>query len=123
MVSNDYLHYGKYILDNFHNYRHRNLYFHIDHNKNRHIATINADPRFFSYSTTNGILFDKSEKYNAWLDEYSIDDFNAKFIEDDELNYIKILDAKSIYTFGETLHTIVNASDKMRINFIFEILE
>jgi hypothetical protein len=99
------------------------LSFHIDAKKNRHIITINSNPRFFSYSTINGDLNVKGENYNAWLKHMEIDTFNEKYLNDDDQNYIEILESKTIYVFKDTLHTIINDSDKLRINFVFEILD
>ena len=99
------------------------LSFHTDARKNRHLITINSNPRFFSYSTINGDYNEKILNYNSWANEMKIDEFNKKYLQDDDQNYIEILEPKTIYLFEDTLHSIINDSDKLRINFVFELLD
>ncbi len=101
------------------------LDFHVDPNQNRHIVTFNNNDRFFSYEHFSNYLSDKSIFYNKKLIEYDydIDLFNKFFVDDDTNSKITSLEPLSIYTFGNTLHTFYNGSEKLRINLVFEIVE
>jgi hypothetical protein len=104
------------------------LNFHWDHNKNRHIISLNHNERFFNYENNNAIRRVGSLKcdlYNEKLLEQkdNIDSFNEFFINDSKLSSIHVLDTKSVYVFGDSLHTFVNASDKLRSALVFEIMD
>jgi hypothetical protein len=101
------------------------LNFHIDPNQNRHILTFNNNDRFFSYEHFSMSGSEKIIFYNKKLVEFNddIDSFNKFFIEDDINNKISSLEPLSIYTFGNTIHTFYNGSNKLRINLVFEIIE
>ena len=104
------------------------LNFHWDHGKNRHIISLNCNERFFNYENNNKIRHGAQEKcdfYNKKLLEQkdNIDSFNEFFINDSELSSIHVLETKSVYVFGDSLHTFVNASDKLRSALVFEIIK
>lgn len=98
------------------------LPFHIDHSKNRHILSLNDNERFFNYEyfrtaskTNNEVISELNEKLNV----NDLDNFNEYFLN---YGYSKIinLDKNSIYSFGDTIHTFVNGSNKLRAAFVFE---
>jgi len=101
------------------------LDFHIDPNRNRHIVTFNNNDRFFSYEHSSIQITEKAIFYNKKLVEFNddIDSFNKFFIEDNTNCKISSLEPLSIYTFGNTLHTFYNGSNKLRINLVFEVVE
>lgn len=104
------------------------LDFHWDQGKNRHVISLNHDQRFFNYEnnvrngTTNP---NKIDLYNSKLRllKNNIDEFNEFFIEDSNLSTIHVLDTKSVYVFGNSLHTFVNDSNKIRAALVFEIMD
>ena len=104
-----------------------NLSFHWDHGKNRHIISLNHNERFFNYENNNivGAGQSKCNLYNEKLLEQkdNIDSFNEFFTNDSELSNIHVLDTKSVYVFGDSLHTFVNASDKLRSALVFEVMD
>ena len=104
------------------------LSFHWDHGKNRHIISLNHNERFFNYENNDQIKKigpSKCNLYNKKLLEQkeNIDSFNEFFTNDSELSNIHVLDTKSVYVFGDSLHTFVNASDKLRSALVFEIMD
>ncbi len=104
------------------------LDFHWDHGKNRHVISLNRNERFFNYENNQMIKNggqSKCKLYNEKLLEKKddIDSFNKFFINDSELSSIHILDIKSVYVFGNSLHTFVNGSDKLRLALVFEIMD
>ncbi len=101
------------------------LDFHIDPNQNRHIVTFNNDDSFFSYEHFSNKQSENVIVYNDKLIEFKndIDSFNKFFIEENSNNKISSLEPLSVYTFGNTLHTFYNGSNKLRINLVFEIVE
>ena len=104
------------------------LKFHWDNGKNRHIISLNHNKRFFNYENNDLIRKvgqSKCDLYNEKLLEQkdNIDSFNEFFINDSELSSIHVLDTKSVYVFGNSLHTFVNASDKLRSALVFEIMD
>jgi hypothetical protein len=104
------------------------LNFHWDHGKNRHIISLNRNERFFNYENNNLIRNNGQTKCNLYNEKLleqkdNIDSFNEFFTNDSELSNIHVLDTKSVYVFGNSLHTFVNASDKLRSALVFEIIE
>ena len=104
-----------------------NLSFHWDHGKNRHIISLNYNERFFNYENNN-IVGDGQSKCNLYNEKLleqkdNIDSFNEFFTNDSELSNIHVLDTKSVYVFGDSLHTFVNASDKLRSALVFEVMD
>lgn len=104
------------------------LNFHWDNHKNRHIISLNNNERFFNYENNDLIKYfgqSKCNLYNEKLLEQkdNIDSFNEFFIKDSKLSNIHVLDIKSVYVFGNSLHTFVNASDKLRSALVFEIMD
>jgi len=99
--------------------------FHRDHDKNRHLVSFNNHDRFFSYEAySDFIMFNNTEdiinqKHNELKD--NIDEFNNYFLQYDESCRICNLDSNSIYTFGNTIHSFINDSDKLRVNLVFEV--
>ena len=103
------------------------LNFHWDNNKNRHIISLNYNERFFNYENNN-IVGDGQSKCNLYNEKLleqkdNIDSFNEFFTNDSELSNIHVLDTKSVYVFGDSLHTFVNASDKLRSALVFEVMD
>jgi hypothetical protein len=89
---------------------------------------LNRNERFFNYENNNLIRNNgqtKCDFYNEKLLEQkdNIDSFNEFFINDSELSSIHVLDTKSVYVFGNSLHTFVNASDKLRLALVFELMD
>jgi hypothetical protein len=104
------------------------LNFHWDHGKNRHIISLNRNERFFNYENNNLIRNNGQTKCNLYNEKLleqkdNIDSFNEFFINDSELSSIHVLDTKSVYVFGNSLHTFVNASDKLRLALVFELMD
>ena len=104
------------------------LNFHWDHGKNRHVISLNRNDRFFNYENNmknrNGAQ-NLCELYNKKLEEQKddIDSFNEFFLNESEFSTIHILDTKSVYVFGNSLHTFVNGSNKIRLALVFEIMD
>lgn len=100
------------------------LNFHVDHEKNRHVISFFNDERFFNYESYSTNLHELSIIYNKKLSEpnFNIDEFNTYFLNSHKNNKIISFDANSVYKFGNTLHTFYNGSDKLRINFVFEVI-
>lgn len=98
------------------------LGFHVDINSNRHIIPLNENEKFFSYQTKQD--HDKftiySKKLKDSLDSPEI--FNDYFLNEDKENKILILNKNSVYTFGSCAHSILNASNVHRFNFVFELI-
>jgi hypothetical protein len=104
------------------------LNFHWDTNKNRHIISLNHNERFFNYENNDLIRKFASSKCNLYNEKLleqkdNIDSFNEFFINDSEFSNIHVLDTKSVYVFGDSLHTFVNASDKLRSALVFEVMD
>ena len=104
------------------------LNFHWDHGKNRHVISLNKHERFFNYENNTQIRHgaqNMSELYNEKLQSSKddIDSFNEFFLNDTDLSTIHILDTKSVYVFGDSLHTFVNDSNKIRAALVFEIMD
>lgn len=104
-----------------------NLNFHWDHGKNRHVISLNHNDMFFNYENNEQLKHNSSSKhdlYNEKLKEYGsdIDSFNEFFTNDSQVSSIHVLDTKSVYVFGNSLHTFVNASNKLRVALVFEIM-
>jgi hypothetical protein len=57
---------------------------------------------------------------NNKLDVDDLDNFNEYFLSLGNSKIIN-LEKNSVYTFGNTIHTFVNGSDKLRCAFVFEI--
>lgn len=103
------------------------LDFHWDRHGNRHIISFHKDERFFNYELnadsdqmmTEDVFFNTELKKN--LD--NIDKFNEFFLKQSNLCNIINFEPNCIYTFGKTLHTFYNDSNKIRINLVFEIVE
>lgn len=104
------------------------LNFHWDYGKNRHVISLNRNDRFFNYENNmkirNGAQ-NLCELYNKKLEEQKddIDSFNEFFLNESEFSTIHILDTKSVYVFGNSLHTFVNGSNKIRLALVFEIMD
>lgn len=104
------------------------LNFHWDHGKNRHIISLNRNDRFFNYENNHLIRHNAQSKCNLYNEKLielkdDIDSFNEFFIKDSDLSSIHILDTKSVYVFGNSLHTFVNGSNKLRLALVFEIMD
>lgn len=104
------------------------LNFHWDNGKNRHIISLNRNDRFFNYENNVKIGTGSQnlcEIYNKKLEEQKddIDSFNEFFLNESEFSTIHILDTKSVYVFGNSLHTFVNGSNKIRLALVFEIMD
>jgi hypothetical protein len=103
------------------------LNFHWDHGKNRHVISLNHNERFFNYENSIKLRHGAQnlcDLYNKKLEEQKgdIDSFNKFFLNDSDLSKIHILDTKSVYVFGNSLHTFVNGSNKIRSALVFEIM-
>ena len=102
------------------------LSFHNDHGKMRHAISFYKNEQFFNYAiphvsakvNTIDVL---NKKFFDSLND--INHFNEFFLNYDETCEIVSLDTNMVYCFGDTIHTFYNASDKLRINLIFEIYE
>lgn len=103
------------------------LNFHKDHGKNRHVISFIENERFFNYEAYDLEFFnhERELELNKILKENidNIDTFNEYFKNLHENCKITTLESNSVYTFGNTLHTFFNGSDKMRVNLVFEIVE
>lgn len=108
------------------------IYFHIDLSKNRRILSLNENDKFFNYEYFYGDekIIQENENYmntasrlNAQLDEdnFNLELFNENFLKLKNTKIIK-LEKKTVYSFGDTLHTFVNGSDKLRMILVFETL-
>lgn len=103
------------------------LNFHKDYGLNRHVISFTQNDRFFNYEVDDDLLMSHNfeiklnEKFQFHID--TIDDFNDYFVNIDKSCKINVLNSNSVYTFGNTLHTFYNGSDKIRVNFVFEIVE
>jgi hypothetical protein len=105
-----------------------NLSFHWDHGKDRHVISLNRNERFFNYENNEenqNISMLKCNLYNEKLNEHEndIDSFNEFFVQDSNYSTIHILDTKSVYVFGNSLHTFYNGSNKLRSALVFEIMD
>jgi hypothetical protein len=99
------------------------IHFHIDRGDKRHVITFNENPRFFSYEC--------DEKHGGKIDTLNnkltelltnIDEFNNFFVNFSEDCKISTLEKNCVYTFGDTVHNFINDSDKLRVNFVFELM-
>lgn len=103
------------------------LNFHKDHGKNRHVISFCDNERFFNYEVydekflENDKEIELNQKLKSSID--NIDDFNNYYKNQHEDCKITILESNCVYTFGNTLHTFFNASDTIRVNLVFEIVE
>jgi hypothetical protein len=98
------------------------LFFHIDYEQNRHLLSFNENPRFFSYECDKiGIIDEINEKLKNCNDD--IDSFNQYYLNLDPNCKIESLDKNTVYTFGDSVHNFVNDSDKLRVNFVFELMD
>jgi hypothetical protein len=98
------------------------LFFHIDHEQNRHLLSFNENPRFFSYECDKIEIIDEiNEKLKNCNDD--IDSFNQYYLNLDPNCKIESLDKNTVYTFGDSVHNFVNDSDKLRVNFVFELMD
>ena len=99
------------------------LEFHIDNHSNRHIINIYDNDRFFNYESTNHNFY-YANLYTEKMKENinNIDSFNEFFINHKpQYNSVKIIKSNGIYTFGHSIHNFFNDSDKLRVNFVFEL--
>jgi hypothetical protein len=101
------------------------LNFHRDYGKNRQVVSFNNHERFFSYEAYSEdiMLGDHEMIINEKLKELKddIDSFNQFFLQYDESCHISNLDSNSVYVFGNTMHSFINDSDKLRVNLVFEV--
>jgi len=98
--------------------------FHIDRGLNRCILPLNDDNKFYNYECLlEQKLHEKGEIYNKMRKDFpeKIDEFNEFFLNDSELNSIHNLKSGSVYSIGNSLHTFINASNKVRVNLVFEV--
>jgi hypothetical protein len=108
--------------------------FHIDRGLNRYILPLNDDNKFYNYeclleeklhekSEIYNKLHEKSEIYNKMRKDFpeKIDEFNEFFLNDSELNSVHNLKSGSVYSIGNSLHTFINNSNKVRVNLVFEV--
>jgi hypothetical protein len=98
--------------------------FHIDRGLNRYILPLNDDDKFYNYECLDEQkLNEKSEIYNKMRKDFpeNFDEFNEFFLNDSELNSIHNLKSGSVYSIGNSLHTFINASNKVRVNLVFEV--
>ena len=101
------------------------LEFHIDTDSDRHLINVFDNDRFFNYESTDP-LYDHVQMYTEKLKENidNIDEFNKFFLEfKPEYNSIKVAKSGGIYTFGHSIHNFFNGSNKLRVNFVFEVVE
>ena len=99
------------------------LNFHIDDHKNRHLLSLDENERYFNYEyvVTESISDQEIMRLlNNKLDVDDLDNFNEYFLSLGNSKIIN-LEKNSVYTFGNTIHTFVNGSDKLRCAFVFEI--
>jgi hypothetical protein len=101
------------------------VHFHRDHGKNRHLVSFNNHNRFFSYESYSDFIM-SSETENIFNKKYqelknNVDEFNEYFLQYDESCRICNLNSNSVYTFGNTVHSFINDSDKLRVNLVFEV--
>lgn len=101
------------------------LNFHRDYGKNRQVISFNNNERFFSYEAYSEyvMLRDNELIINEKIKELEddIDSFNQYFLQYDESCQISNLESNCVYVFGNTLHSFINDSDKLRVNLVFEI--
>jgi len=98
--------------------------FHIDRGLNRYILPLNDDVKFYNYECLlEQKLHEKGEIYNKMRKDFpeNFDEFNEFFLNDSELNSIHNLKSGSVYSIGNSLHTFINASNKVRVNLVFEV--
>ena len=98
--------------------------FHIDRGLNRYILPLNDDIKFYNYECLlEQKLHEKGEIYNKMRKDFpeNFDEFNEFFLKDSELNSIHNLKSGSVYSIGNSLHTFINASNKVRVNLVFEV--
>lgn len=101
------------------------LSFHVDVDSNRHIINIFDNERFFNYESSeinpsNASMYTEKLKNN--ID--TIDEFNKFFLNyNPSKNKIKIIESNSVYIFNSSIHSFFNGSNKLRVNFVFEIEE
>ena len=100
------------------------LFFHIDYEQNRHLLCFNENPRFFSYECGKNkmdSIVDINEKLINCNGD--IDSFNQYYLNLDSNCKIDSLDKNTVYGFGDSIHNFVNDSNKLRINFVFELMD
>ena len=51
-----------------------------------------------------------------------VDSFNQNYLNLDSSCKIESLDKNTVYTFGDSVHNFVNDSNKLRVNFVFELI-
>jgi len=98
--------------------------FHIDRGLNRYILPLNDDDKFYNYECLDEQkLNEKGEIYNKMRKDSpeNFDEFNEFFLNDSELNSIHNLKSGSVYSIGNSLHTFINNSNKVRVNLVFEV--
>jgi hypothetical protein len=94
--------------------------FHEDFHKNRHLLTLNYNERFFSYELHPSVLIrNLNNKLSEFKDD--INTFNEYFLEFDKTSKIQNLEPYSVFTFGNTVHSFINDSNKLRVNLVFEV--
>jgi hypothetical protein len=99
------------------------IFFHIDYGQNRHLISFNENPRFFSYECDKNKVSD-IELLNNNFKRFNkdFDSFNRYFLDLNSSCKIESLDKNCVYTFGDSVHNFINDSDKLRVNFVFEIM-
>ena len=98
------------------------FFFNIDYEQNRHLLSFNENPRFFSYECDKiGIIDEINEKLKNCNDD--VDSFNQYYLNLDSSCKIESLDKNTVYTFGDSVHNFVNDSNKLRVNFVFELMD
>lgn len=98
--------------------------FHVDMGLNRFILPLNDDDKFYNYECLlEQKLYEKEGIYNKMRKDFpeKIDEFNEFFLNDSELNFVHNLKSGSVYSIGNSLHTFINASNKVRVNLVFEV--
>lgn len=98
--------------------------FHVDTGLNRFILPLNDDDKFYNYEClVEQKLHEKGEIYNKMRKDFpeKIDEFNEFFLNDNQLNYIHNLKSGAVYSIGNSLHTFINNSNKVRVNLVFEV--
>ena len=98
--------------------------FHVDRGLNRFILPLNDDDKFYNYEClVEQKLHEKGEIYNKMRRDFpeKIDEFNEFFLNDSELNSVHNLKSGSVYSIGNSLHTFINNSNKVRVNLVFEV--
>jgi hypothetical protein len=59
---------------------------------------------------------------NIFINNFRVkSQFNEFFLNDSELNSVHNLKSGSVYSIGNSLHTFINNSNKVRVNLVFEV--